>query len=577
MTNKCSAQSYPPPPPPLNDNCAGATPIAIGASGSSTTVRANVAGATFGYLENRCFAVSGPPGVWFTFVGTGERMAIVTQNSRDEARFALLQGAACDSDTASSLTCVTSGRYLSLYTVPLTIQTVASRTYYLVVQATLDFTLIRVPNSKASNDACVKATVMSIGSTVTPNFTFVPANQDLVREDCILGSLDDKTLSKPGLWYSFIGTGGRIAILGTARIGKFWALSVYQGTCGNGGLSCVAGDNLVESLTLSTKLNTTYYVHVRRTSFDSDPVDLSLSNAISIPNDACAEAINVSMGVRFRGNMTFATLDDKEAPLRSCNAQDEGRGVWFSFTGTGGRVTAVSECRGAFVANYVSVYKGTCGISTLQCHADFGSSCNDKAPFTFNTEAGITYYLLVQSRYFLDPVYDMTLVSAPLDIDDNDVCSKSQRITFGTSVLGNITLATSDETDVTSDCSGGNVTSSQQRGLWFSFVGTGGRVWVQACGMPMQISVYKGSSCGKTTLQCVAENQNACFDKDDFCSPQKFIFTTQANVTYYILVRNTNDPISSIFTLQITNVDAVGTGRCRWFCRMFKWIARLFS
>jgi hypothetical protein len=285
------------------------------------------------------------------------------------------------------------------------------------------------------------------------------------------------------------------------------------------------------------------------------------------PNDLCSEATPVSVGVRIRGNMTFATLDDAETPR--CGARtNRGLGVWFTFTGTGGRVSAVNICEGKTADSYVAIYKGTCGTATLSCHADFVSRCYNNVPFTFNTDVATTYYMLVQSIYSGSPYnYDLMLVSASPNIDDNDVCSTSKRLTIGTTVVSNISLATSDENEVMSDCAGGNVTSSLQGGLWFSFLGTGGRVWVNTCdrvasrGLPTQVSVYKG--CGQTTLQCVVGVRDPCSGFVFDVALEKFIFSTEANTTYYVLVRNLGfGDGSSLFGLRITDVPRIANDEC---------------
>jgi hypothetical protein len=255
----------------------------------------------------------------------------------------------------------------------------------------------------------------------------------------------------------------------------------------------------------------------------------------------------------------FHSHDESESPR--CGERNRGRGVWFTFTGTGERVSAVNMCDSGIADIYVSIYKGTCGAATLKCHADFGFSCKDKVPFMFSTSIATTYYMLVQSTYSIGPYnYDLMLVNAPPNIGDNDVCSKSQRVKMWTNVVGNISFATSDENEVTSDCVGGSVTSSQQWGLWYRFLGTGASVWVNTCAavgsntMQTQVSVYKGS-CGQATLQCVAGALNPCMLIAD-APLQKFTFGTEANTIYYVLVRNRYyGERVSLFNLQITSVQ----------------------
>jgi hypothetical protein len=279
--------------------------------------------------------------------------------------------------------------------------------------------------------------------------------------------------------------------------------------------------------------------------------------------------------------MTFATLDNDEAPV--CGNGGEGRGVWFTFQGTGGRISAVSTCQAPIGNISVSIYKGTCGKSTLQCYTDFGSGSCDAAPFTFATVAGTTYYMLLQSTYAdTQYIYDLTLVGAPPDIVDNDVCSTATPISIGASIVSNITLATTDENEVTSDCAGGNVTSSQRRGLWFTFQGSGGRIWVNTCAsfggrqMFTAVSVYKGS-CGAVTLQCVAGADNPC-GGGILSAYQKLSIGTEPGTTYYVLVRNFEyGPSFGQFMLQLTSVLVVVNDVCANATEKCPWAMPAFS
>jgi hypothetical protein len=124
LLSLCGAQ----PPPPPNDSCSGATPVALG---SSLTV--SLRDATFDpTLENLCNYGGSSPGLWYTFQGTGGRVAIILKdNPVAEVSVAAFTGT-CG---ASTLQCTSPAqRFLYSYAPTYTLQTIASTTYYLLMQ-----------------------------------------------------------------------------------------------------------------------------------------------------------------------------------------------------------------------------------------------------------------------------------------------------------------------------------------------------------------------------------------------------------------------------------------------------------
>jgi hypothetical protein len=246
-------------------------------------------------------------------------------------------------------------------------------------------------------------------------------------------------------------------------------------------------------------------------------------------------------------------------------------GLWYSFVGIDGVVTSVMSCRSADDvwngAATVHVYAGSCvGASSgniwepsiqLQCISTMTVRPCDTVPFGIATKAGVTYYLLVQAQE-ANYAFNMTLLptsrsTSAAAFPSNDVCAKAAPLTVGTTVMrNNFTLATSD------DCSCGNVTRVSSRGLWFSFVGTGNKLWADVCGgstpeLVKQVSIYKGASCG--SLKCVAGSTAPC--PYPYSVPQLFVFDTEVGTTYYMLVQNRQgeiprgEPPSSIFNAAI--------------------------
>ena len=170
---------------------------------------------------------------------------------------------------------------------------------------------------------------------------------------------------------------------------------------------------------------------------------------------------------------------------------------------------------------------------------------NSCAPdlFTLNTTKGTVYLAYVQS--IEDTNVDLTMSS----VAKNDLCTTAQQISFGIPTLGDLTFALPDETEVSDNC--GGLTPLSDPGIWYTFVGPGGRVAVDPCiGLPLlnriSASVYDGG-CGPANLACVAVGRIDC-------GRNELIFETDAGTTYYILI---NAPSRISFELLVFPIGGV--------------------
>jgi hypothetical protein len=259
------------PPPVVNDLCENAEPIAI-----DSKVSANLTFATSDVINDDCFndgLFTDFPGVWYSLVGTGERVvALFCNNTYPTTSITVLEG----SCGTTSLKCVAATRE------PCSLErfvfdTIQGTTYYILLRSdrssTDDASVVELSISKGApvpNDLCANAQPMSIGSTVRGDLSFATAEKGFEYSFCFdLGS----TYSYPDVWYTFVGNGKQLS----ARLGPLCALSdetsilILTGGCNVTNLRCVAGTDFLcrrRRLLFNTVKGTRYHVIVKSKNID---------------------------------------------------------------------------------------------------------------------------------------------------------------------------------------------------------------------------------------------------------------------------------------------------------------------
>ena len=256
-------------------------------------------------------------------------------------------------------------------------------------------------------------------------------------------------------------------------------------------------------------------------------------------NDFCINAQPIAIG----SNSDPVTIDLKGYPTVDFNVTDDclyGRsprlpGIWFNFTGTGGRLIA-GVCEKSISDTILSIYTGGCNPSARQCVAATSSGCFNTlyAPyqdiFNFETTLGTRYHALVQSfNKQPDSNFDVSIFSAT-PVPSNDLCVNAQPLTIGSSHIPkkfNSTFATAD-LEVADDCLTGG--PAKNRGIWFNFTGTGRRIIAQACTYDIAyISIFTGG-CNPSARQCIAATLQGCYG-------EKLYVETTLGTTYHMLVQ----------------------------------------
>lgn len=386
---------------PANDSCA--TAIAVGSFPYSITQDATAA--TADGVVSICSGMN--DGVWYTFVGTGNDVAVSLTNVVGwDPELGVYTG------DCSAFVCVdqedaggTGGG--ETLVIP---ATVLGTTYYINVghyggfaggnEAEGPFTLNVdgfVPPAPLENETCATATAI----TALPYTTTLDATNALAD-----GVIDVCSGMNDGVWYTFVGTGGDVSVELVGVIGWDPELGVYTGACDafvcvdqtdNGGTG--GGENLVIPATV---LGTTYYVNVGHYGGSSGgsesegPFTLNVEAAVPpapIDNDSCATAIAIaSFPYTNQQDATGATNNDGSIDA-GCTEGTMNDGAWYTFVGTGNDITIVIAAPNGWDPE-LGVYTGACGTFTCVGSVDNSGEGGDEL-LTFTSQDGVVYYINV--------------------------------------------------------------------------------------------------------------------------------------------------------------------------------------
>lgn len=383
------------PPPIANDDCTGAIPITCGSATTGTTV-----GATLDAVPTCGTPLNTAPGVWYTFVGTGQLTTLNTCTGTSyDSKIGVFSG------TCASLVCVAGNDDFCGVQSQVSFMATLGTTYYVLVTgfgtSSGAFTLTMSCAAAVANDDCTGALPLGCGATVTG--TTVGATVDAVPT-CVT-SLN----TAPGVWYSFVGNGAANTLTlctGTSYDSK---IGVFTGTCA--ALVCVTGNDdfcgLQSQVTFPTTLGTTYYVLITGFGTATGAFTLTRTSA-PLPNDVCSGAITINCGQTITGSTSCGATPDA---VPTCGTTlSSANGVWYQFVGDGSSVT-LSLCGSSFDTK-IGVFRGTC--AALVCVTGNDDFCGLQSQVTFNTNAGFTYYILVTGFSTANGNFTLTRTCAPI-------------------------------------------------------------------------------------------------------------------------------------------------------------------
>jgi hypothetical protein len=374
-----------------------------------------------------------------------------------------------------------------------------------------------------------------------------------------------------------VGSGDRLVPrLGQAcNVGFYTDIAIFKGVCGN--LECVTSTNALCSLErffFNTEPGTTYHVLIRSIN-DISLVDLSIFVPPLVGNDLCSNAFPLTIGSTLSIDFTYATTDP--SVQNDCN-YDAFPGVWYTFVGTGERLVGRYLTCDMFSYAYMAIYTGDCSTTNRQCVAGSYLFCRGER-FVFDTVKGTTYHVLIKAITDTASLNFSIFVSPPVV---NDRCRNALPISIGATVYGNFTYATSDRSDVLTDCFFDY--GPRFPGLWYRFVGTGERLGARLgkrCNATdfadTYLSLYTGDCGASTNLTCVNGTSLVC-------GMEPFLFDTVKGTKYHVLVQSyVDDAIVDFSIYSLTPSKPCGLFGWSIFCPftfqgwLGRWIRGIFG
>ncbi len=165
----------------------------------------------------------------------------------------------------------------------------------------------------------------------------------------------------------------------------------------------------------------TYYLAVDGLFGGLGIFDLSLSCRDIQPGDLCSTAIPIICGQSIEGSLSDAFID----PNNNSGCDLEKRGLWYTFMGSGGDITAsLCNTSNSFFDSEIAIFSGACGM--LDCSGmQNDDACVSLSELTIPTVQGDTYWVRVTE--FQGTEGDFTLT---FTCDDDNVCL-TERILSG--------------------------------------------------------------------------------------------------------------------------------------------------
>lgn len=494
---------------PANDNCASATPIAVGAE--CTPQNFTCIGAT-----NEPTSVAPNPNcglyqggdVWFTFIipASGDFRIQIT-SSGNNAQWALYSGS-CGNFTQEACATTLNQLNQNFSREDLAAQTVYLRVWRFNNAAGIDFTLCVSEILPPANDDCANAIALPVGSSCTPeSFTTEFATTEGTD---VVGNPSCSVFAGNDIWFSIdVPASGNFRIQASGTSVQ-WEL--YSGSCGAlSVVACASGNpQLNQNFIRPDLANTTLLLRAFRfNSTTATSFSFCVQEFTPVANDACADAIQLPVATECTAQSfttEFATSDPlSTAPNPPCGVY-QGNDVWFKFeTPLSGNFRI--ELTPPGLSAQWQLYSGECGNFTpIVC----ASASNELSQtFADNALGGQTLYLRVWRFNSTSATnFDLCVIDITPPQNDNCVDAIAGAIGFNcnyTAFSGELSTA---EPGIAPDPSCGLY---QGGDVWFTFVApSSGQFAIDVqhiSGQTTYFAIYEGSCGAMTELACSAAGQ----------------------------------------------------------------------
>jgi hypothetical protein len=273
--------------PTGNDVCDGAITVPLGQSLNGTTLNATWDNEQICPFDNFYSA-----GVWYKFVGTGDKLKIDTcQYSELFAELSVFKGSDC-----GSLQCVSTNAGFCGVGSRVTVNSEKGATYFVLVHGYSqgNFELSLADAIPPANDLCSNA------ASISPGQILSGTTNDATPDGLPSCGDDVNNTLTPGVWYHVKSNAEPSRLVAdTCGSGTTFdtAISVFTGSCGN--LECVAGnDNACYTssrVVWESDAATDYFilVHGPGSSFSSNDFQLELTEVAATPTISPAPSIGI--------------------------------------------------------------------------------------------------------------------------------------------------------------------------------------------------------------------------------------------------------------------------------------------
>ena len=537
----------------LNDQCTLAIPVVCGQSYFGSTVGASTLNdPTAACGSNGAITT---PGVWYRFVGIGGNVSLNTSVSQFGTRINIYTGTC----PGGPWTCVSAGQTAMGSGQSVTFNSVAGTIYWIFVYNstgssgtfTLAFTSC---GGGVPNDQCSGALPIVCGQSISSSTSLATMTGDPTGT-C------GTSISAPGVWYTFVGTGNVVtADLCTNNVYDS-KLHVFTGSCG-GPYNCVTGNDdwcgLGAHVQWCSTLGVTYYIFVSgyASNVGNFTLTITCSGSCSPPsNDLCSGAIPVVCGGSYTGTTVYATYggDYGNPGQVFCLTPTwpNSPGIWYVYHSTTSTTITATTCGGPFMDDMITVYSGSCsgGFTCITGRDDF---CSLLSQVTFNTVPCTDYYILVNGWANSTGTFTLLIQGTGCSpgTPANDLCTTAQVIpSCGTTGILGTTVNATTTSDPVATC-GVPISAS---GVWYVFT-PADSLYLQAslcnsvaCGLyNNQLNIYSGSSCA--SLTCIGGNNDSCGT-----SARINWFTGAPGLNYYVFVQGVGGTQGG-FTLDLNGV-----------------------
>jgi hypothetical protein len=365
----------------------------------------------FGTIENaevdnvdRCGDIrQAGPGVWYYTIGTGgEMMAHTCLDTTFNSKITIF-GGTCDKpfcqeandDFCGSSTSQSAVSWSSVY----------GELYYILVtgDSTFQNGSFNIVIGARSNDECSTA----IGPLATDDP--MPVSGSTIGATANDISCNGVMNESNSVWYLVRGTGSQLTADLCEETDFAARITILTGSCAN--LECTSVSSTKScSVTWQSKVSRSYYILIGgQTSDNVGDFSLRLSTTDPPDNSACKDAIGPLAldGIPIKGSTTSASA---ELDVPFCISAVTSKGLWYYVEGNGSILQA-SLCDSLSYDTRISIYRGSCiedkRESDLVCVDGNDDFCGKQSLVTWNSEIGVTYYILVHG--YLQETGDFSL------------------------------------------------------------------------------------------------------------------------------------------------------------------------